>query len=451
MAKNPGISRTVCSQPISAPSKPAISMTKLFRSADHVAKAIGMAKAISARSATGRRQRGSRSASARVTVLRVSPSAIFRALRPFPALGESACVRRNFWKRSGAGSPWRKGNLTVQISALRKVLGPKAIATVPGVGYKLAVGASTETLPHRALPCPTNPRSCRAALRQPDRTCGTRLFCGRACQRTDCGLVAGPGAVCYRGRLDLCATGPIGRPDRRRTPIGCAISARRRNPASRGSIADHRPCDRGRNGAHDLDRPVHGRHAGCLRPPGSPDRGCRLCSRAQRAHGRIRPCRKKDQQPRRIRSVPAGGAPRLSHDEDRGLRKGTRAGRTGRSAGPGLYRRQGALVSALLLGVRGAVHQFRRGAGLCTDVRRRPRYPRRRSAFRHDRRSCSCLFGRPTTARRGRVTTHGSVASELQHPADLGGVDADLREPASCQRPNFWNRSGAGWRWKRAT
>ena len=34
-----------------------------------------------------------------------------------------------------------EGNLSVQISALRKVLGPKAIATVPGVGYKLATGS----------------------------------------------------------------------------------------------------------------------------------------------------------------------------------------------------------------------------------------------------------------------------------------------------------------------
>jgi DNA-binding winged helix-turn-helix (wHTH) protein len=30
-----------------------------------------------------------------------------------------------------------EGNLSVQISTLRKALGPKAIATVPGVGYKL--------------------------------------------------------------------------------------------------------------------------------------------------------------------------------------------------------------------------------------------------------------------------------------------------------------------------
>ena len=34
-----------------------------------------------------------------------------------------------------------EGNLTVQISALRKVLGSRAIATVPGVGYKLVTGA----------------------------------------------------------------------------------------------------------------------------------------------------------------------------------------------------------------------------------------------------------------------------------------------------------------------
>jgi TolB-like protein len=40
-----------------------------------------------------------------------------------------------------------EGNLTVQISALRKVLGAKAIATVPGVGYKLAVEAGPAPSP----------------------------------------------------------------------------------------------------------------------------------------------------------------------------------------------------------------------------------------------------------------------------------------------------------------
>src|SRR6056297_480907 len=58
-AKNPGISRTVCSQPISEPSNAATSMTKLLSSADHVAKATGIAAAIRNKSVTGRRQTGS--------------------------------------------------------------------------------------------------------------------------------------------------------------------------------------------------------------------------------------------------------------------------------------------------------------------------------------------------------------------------------------------------------
>jgi DNA-binding winged helix-turn-helix (wHTH) protein len=40
-----------------------------------------------------------------------------------------------------------EGNLTVQISTLRKALGPKAIATVPGMGYKLAVEAKPDARP----------------------------------------------------------------------------------------------------------------------------------------------------------------------------------------------------------------------------------------------------------------------------------------------------------------
>ncbi|HSF91757.1 MAG TPA: winged helix-turn-helix domain-containing protein, partial [Paracoccaceae bacterium] len=33
-----------------------------------------------------------------------------------------------------------ESNLTVQISALRKVLGPKALATIPGRGYQFVLG-----------------------------------------------------------------------------------------------------------------------------------------------------------------------------------------------------------------------------------------------------------------------------------------------------------------------
>lgn len=40
-----------------------------------------------------------------------------------------------------------EGNLSVQISALRKALGPGAIATVPGVGYKLTLGEAQAPAP----------------------------------------------------------------------------------------------------------------------------------------------------------------------------------------------------------------------------------------------------------------------------------------------------------------
>jgi TolB-like protein len=49
-----------------------------------------------------------------------------------------------------------EGNLTVQISALRKVLGAKAIATVPGVGYKLTFGLEPEK-DHEGPPLPDKP------------------------------------------------------------------------------------------------------------------------------------------------------------------------------------------------------------------------------------------------------------------------------------------------------
>ena len=44
-ARNPGISLTLCSQPISTPEKPDTSMTKLFSKATHVENAMGMAMA----------------------------------------------------------------------------------------------------------------------------------------------------------------------------------------------------------------------------------------------------------------------------------------------------------------------------------------------------------------------------------------------------------------------
>jgi DNA-binding winged helix-turn-helix (wHTH) protein len=62
----------------------------------------------------------------------------------------------NVW----GGLTVEEGNLTVQISALRKVLGPRAIATVPGVGYKLATGTEPMKAQAQGGPSfPTFPRS----------------------------------------------------------------------------------------------------------------------------------------------------------------------------------------------------------------------------------------------------------------------------------------------------
>ena len=45
-----------------------------------------------------------------------------------------------------------ENNLQVQVSALRKVLGPHAIATIPGRGYKLVLAAAAAPVPAKALP-----------------------------------------------------------------------------------------------------------------------------------------------------------------------------------------------------------------------------------------------------------------------------------------------------------
>ena len=55
-AMKPGTSRKDCRMPISAPVKPALSMTKLFSSAFHVAKLKGTAPAITRIITSGRRQ-----------------------------------------------------------------------------------------------------------------------------------------------------------------------------------------------------------------------------------------------------------------------------------------------------------------------------------------------------------------------------------------------------------
>ncbi|WP_425038210.1 winged helix-turn-helix domain-containing tetratricopeptide repeat protein [Primorskyibacter sp. S187A] len=56
-----------------------------------------------------------------------------------------------------AGLMVEEGNLTVQIGTLRKALGREAIKTVPGVGYRLTLGASAPALPVDAPSLPDKP------------------------------------------------------------------------------------------------------------------------------------------------------------------------------------------------------------------------------------------------------------------------------------------------------
>ena len=50
-----------------------------------------------------------------------------------------------------------ESNLTVQIATLRKLIGARAIATVPGVGYQLTLSAKPPAAPPQALPLPDKP------------------------------------------------------------------------------------------------------------------------------------------------------------------------------------------------------------------------------------------------------------------------------------------------------
>jgi len=50
-----------------------------------------------------------------------------------------------------------ESNLTVQIATLRKLIGARAIATVPGVGYQLTLAAKAPAEPARTLPLPDKP------------------------------------------------------------------------------------------------------------------------------------------------------------------------------------------------------------------------------------------------------------------------------------------------------
>ncbi|HKK98478.1 MAG TPA: winged helix-turn-helix domain-containing protein, partial [Marivita sp.] len=89
-------------------------------------------------------------------VLRVGGSAVPLGARAFDVLAylndhrDRVVTKGELLETVWGGLAVEESNLTVQISALRKALGPKSIATVPGVGYKLAIDDTPD-------PAPTGP------------------------------------------------------------------------------------------------------------------------------------------------------------------------------------------------------------------------------------------------------------------------------------------------------
>ncbi len=76
----------------------------------------------------------------------------FDVLAQLDAHADRVVTKQELLEQVWGGLAVEEGNLTVQISALRKVLGAGAIATVPGVGYKLTRGALPTITAGPALP-----------------------------------------------------------------------------------------------------------------------------------------------------------------------------------------------------------------------------------------------------------------------------------------------------------
>ncbi|MFN3144645.1 MAG: winged helix-turn-helix domain-containing protein [Paracoccaceae bacterium] len=82
----------------------------------------------------------------------------FDVLAHLNAHADRVVTKQELLETVWGGLAVEEGNLTVQISALRKVLGAKAIATVPGVGYKLATGPEPAHRPvQEGPPLPEKP------------------------------------------------------------------------------------------------------------------------------------------------------------------------------------------------------------------------------------------------------------------------------------------------------
>ena len=231
-----------------------------------------------------------------------------RALAVLAALAETpgrTVAKEDLLARAWPGTLVEEGNLTVQIAALRKALGPGPdgrdwIVTVPRVGYRLVrddgsapAGAGTEppglaVLPFQVLGGATGDAYFADGVAEDIITALGRF-------RSVTVLAAAP-ALAAR------PAGPRGGAGTRR-----AVRAAGQPAARRRAAADHRRAGR-RRGRHaslgaDLRRDGRGR----LRVPGPHHRECRHRDRAADPGGGARalPPRAAEER-RRIRHLPAG-------------------------------------------------------------------------------------------------------------------------------------------------
>ena len=116
-----------------------------------------------------------------------------------------------------------ESNLTVQIAALRKLIGARAIATVPGVGLSVDPYGQSPGRTAQGAAAAGQTLARGAALRQPDGRCGQGVSGGRDRGRSDRGAVAHPGLFRDCRVLDLHVERPLRRSGRGRAATRCAL------------------------------------------------------------------------------------------------------------------------------------------------------------------------------------------------------------------------------------
>ncbi|TMH68283.1 MAG: transcriptional regulator [Betaproteobacteria bacterium] len=163
-----------------------------------------------------------------------------------------------------------ENNLQVQVSALRKILGQEAIATIPGRGYRFTVtltgggapGASPKPSPGNNPPQPVpSPKTLlcadrrrraidrRAAVREHERRSGQRVFCRRRCGGATQRALEDPRPAGGVAHVGIQLQGQQGRHPDGGAEAERVDDSRRKRPQGRQARSNHRTA---RPGGHRL-------------------------------------------------------------------------------------------------------------------------------------------------------------------------------------------------------